>query len=172
MSAGSITLTQNPDGEQTLRWELSIDQADQVVTSLAATGNNPLLDALYRAVSEAVDKAPLADGCEHFWPDSKVMDLTEPAILGSTNGDMLSVLIPGELPAGEAAALALTVAEEAGVVLPTTHLNATADIHPARWVILNTCESPTHDFHPTLAFNGPRTPGAVQVTRVDLINFE
>ena len=172
----AIRVTPNPDGTPTIRWDMSVETADTVMTLLASaprTDPSPdtttLLDSLYRAVSEATDLAtPNHAGCPDLWPDTAPMPLTEPAVLGSYTGDLLAVLIPGTPGPLDAVQTAVDVARQGGADLDPTDETLMAEVHPARWMVLNTCESTSHDFHPALAPHGPRTPGAVLITRVNL----
>lgn len=174
-----ITTTRTPDGTRRISWEMNVETADEILTLLAADAlGNPesrvrhLIDPLHQAIANIVDRAALRSvGCEYLWPDAAPMPLTEPAVLGNDTGSLLSVLIPGQIEAVEAITLALAVAREAGADLDSTDPSLHADAHPARWLILNTCESPTHDFHPELAPLGERSPGAVLVTRVDFLHI-
>lgn len=127
-----------------------------------------LVDRLYRQASDEADR-DLAkfDGCFDFWPETATpVALSEPAVLGSTDGSLLAVLIPGRIAALDAATLAIEVARESGATIDSSDPSLYVEIHPARWLVLNHCESDTHDFHPELAPLGERTVGAILATRV------
>lgn len=159
--------------DPTVLLELAIRDADTVMTRLARTGETPdTVDTLYRAVSGEADRMVARfDGCFDFWPNTTTpMPLSEPAILGNTDGTLLSVLIPGAPNVLDAATIAIDIARESGAIIDSNDPALFVDIHPARWMILNTCESPTHDFHPELAPHAERSPGAVLVTRVTFTN--
>lgn len=149
---------------------LPVDLADRLMTLLARTSaDNPadaaLVDSLYRAVSSAITPS---DGCPGLWPDAAPYALTEPAVLGSTDTDFLAVLIPGSPTAWDAIDLAVEVARESGSDVTAGDPTWVAEVWAPHWMVLNTCESHGHDFHPELAAHGPRSTGAILVTRVDL----
>lgn len=170
----TITNIATPEGA-TIRWEMTVEEADELMTLLARVAlsdHDPvatsLIDPLWHAVSVATDAAATYAGCEGLWPDAAPMSLTEPAVIGNDTGDLLAVLIPGQHAALDAIATALTVAREAGAIIDPTDESLVAEVQHPRWMVLNSCESDTHDFHPELAAHGPITPGAVLITRVDI----
>lgn len=170
-----FTVVPTADGSPAVCWEMTAETADTVLTMLARSaqagdpGAPELLDALYLAVSEATDfTLPVIEGCPGLWADAIPMALVEPAILGNDTGTLLSVLIPGRIDSIKAVTLAVEVANEGGAALSMSDVTLMADVHPERWMVLNTCESDQHDFHPELAAHGQRTTGAVLITRVDL----
>lgn len=170
----AVTVTADANTEPRVVLDLPVAVADHIMTLIArSVPSRPedarLLNDLYRAVSHAIDAtAPAtAIGCPGLWPDAAPMQLTEPAVLGSNSGDILAVLIPGHPTNFSAVEIAASVAREAGVDVAPDDTTWTAEVWPPQWMILNTCEA-DHDFHPELAAHGPRTPGAVLITRVDL----
>lgn len=172
-----ITVAANDQGQPTLHWELDVATADQILTLLGGSTINlqdpvfagRVLDPLYLAVSQAVDGSPThTNGCTGLWPDAAPLPLYEPAVLGNDTGDMLAVLIPGDVDYLTAITTAVAVAHEAGATIDPTDPNLIAEVDQPRWLILNACESSNHDFHPELAPHGGRSNGAVLVTRVTL----
>lgn len=178
MTLAPITVVPDTDGTPRIRWDMPLEVADTVMTVLArAARTDPALlaaapvDPLYRAISQVADRlAHTTPGCPGLWPDAAPMSLSEPAVLGCDTGDLLAVLIPGAVAPVTAISTALAVADEAGAPLDLTDETLHAEVWQARWMRLNTCESPLHDFHPELAAHGPATPGAVLITRVDLLH--
>jgi hypothetical protein len=177
MTAEPITVISNPDGTPTIRWDMSVDSADQVLAMLGGVvhkfpNSAAIVDPLYSAVSTAFDTtfgtAGTTIGCDGLWPDAAPLTLTEPAVIGDDTGDLLAVLIPGAPDALQAISLAVEVARESGADIDPTDTTLMAEVSRPRWMVLNSCESENHDFHPELALLGSRAPGAVLVTRVDL----
>lgn len=103
------------------------------------------------------------------------VDLAEPAVLGDIEGEIVSVLLPGEFNfAHEASAIAMNVLEaeaiKRGWVLDDPKLFI--EVHHAEYIVLHPCADADHSFHPELAEDGPATSGAVLATRVDLVHVD
>lgn len=171
---GTLTVHPAIDGTPTLRWELSADAAEDVLTVFAkealanpASPFAPLLDAFAEAINEAEAlSAPIAiSGCAGLWHDAAPYALTSPAVLHDGAG-LCSVLLPGRVPMLDAIEMALTEANAAGGNLDRNDTTLMADYHTPRWALLHECELIGHDFHPELAPDGEITPGAVLVTQV------
>lgn len=183
MQHGTITVHPSLNGAPTVHWELDADAAETVLTLLAraALSGGPdasgeagaILDDLANALHEAETMAQPLDitGCAGLWPDAEPLTLTSPAVLGNDTGDLLAVLLPGNIPMLDAIDVALDEANAAGANLDRTDTSLMADYHPARWVLLHACEKAEHDFHPELAPQVSRTPGAVLVTQVDFTHI-
>lgn len=177
----TITVHKDHTGNPRVVWDMDAEVADSIMTLMAreclarqrATESRVdptalgFLDPLYAAVSAAYDLAEHT-GCPDLWPDAPAMPLAEPALLGSVTGDMLAVLVPGQTDPYQAVAIAVETARDGGYDIDAHDESLVAEVSPARWMVLNKCESTDHDFHPELAAHGPRTAGAVLVTRVDL----
>lgn len=150
-------------------WRLSAREADNVLTRLALGGatSDPVL-ALYQAIAEATEPPVRSrvQTCQDLWPDAAPFRLTQPALLGSFDGDLLAVLIPGCPSPVEATTVAVDLACAAGADISQGDPRWIAEVWQPHWMLLNTCEG-AHDFHPELV-TGPSRPGAAMLTRVDL----
>lgn len=183
MQYGTIRVHPSLDGAPTVCWELGTEAAETILTLLARAALSrgadadsdvgAILDHLADALNEAEAMAqPLTiTGCAGLWPDAEPLALTSPAVLGNDTGDLLAVLLPGNIPMLDAIDTALNEANAAGANLDRTDTSLMADYHPARWVLLHACETAEHDFHPELAPQVSRTPGAVLVTQVDFTHI-
>jgi hypothetical protein len=163
----------------TIRVEMCVEMADQLAALLQREHHTEedsfresLVEALLFAAHEATSfAAPLTfEGCPGLWPDAKRLPLDEPALLRGETAQNITILIPAVTNALDAITTAISFAKEVDPSLDTTDLTLMAEVRPARWLVLNECESTEHDFHPELAMLGPATEGAVFVTRVDIFH--
>ena len=176
LTAASTTIdsrvTQDGEGNAFVSVDLPVGIADLLVAHLRANPTPELaaaVDILAGTLHDAYEVV-LAEilGCPDLLSGGDTMILTEDAILGSLDDGILSVLLPGQYTARDAAVKGFAAVQDhasaRGIDLDDPHL--TVNIHPAQWMVLLHCDAADHDFHPQDSDAG--TPGAILVTRIDL----
>jgi hypothetical protein len=171
-------------------WDMDANTADQVLNVLSGhltaiiTANDGHLPASHRSLATAVIRlrdnldtaldAHITEalGCPRLAAHGiqATVNLDGPALLGTLGQEVLSVIVPGDSPAYEASLDALTLIRDAfGQDGFTPEQDLALDVHEPEYMVLIACDSPDHSFHPIPAEDGPATPGAILVTRIDLV---